>query len=29
MSRDDLLMANYEIVKNATEQAVKIRPTRS
>jgi len=26
MSRDDLLMANYEIVKNATEQAVKHSP---
>ncbi len=26
MSRDDLLMANYEIVKNATEQAVKYSP---
>lgn len=26
MSRDDLLLANYEIVKNATEQAVKHSP---
>lgn len=26
MSRDDLLMANYEIVKSATEQAVKYSP---
>ena len=26
MSRDDLLIANYEIVKNATEQAVKHSP---
>ena len=26
MSRDDLLFANYEIVKNATEQAVKYSP---
>lgn len=26
MSRDDLLLANYEIVKNATEQAVKYSP---
>ncbi|MBK9171306.1 MAG: malate dehydrogenase [Bryobacterales bacterium] len=26
MSRDDLLMANFEIVKNATEQAVKYSP---
>ena len=26
MSRDDLLMANYEIVKNATEQAAKYSP---
>ncbi len=26
MSRDDLLMANYEIVKTATEQAVKYSP---
>ncbi len=26
MSRDDLLMANYDIVKNATEQAVKYSP---
>ena len=26
MSRDDLLIANYEIVKNATEQAVKYSP---
>ncbi|MBI3210196.1 MAG: malate dehydrogenase [Candidatus Solibacter usitatus] len=26
MSRDDLLMANYEIVKNATEQAAKQSP---
>jgi malate dehydrogenase len=26
MSRDDLLMANYEIVKTATEQAVKFSP---
>ena len=26
MSRDDLLMANYEIVKNATEQSVKYSP---
>ena len=29
MSRDDLLLANYEIVKNATEQAAKYSPTRS
>ncbi len=27
MSRDDLLMANYQIVKAATEQAVKYSPT--
>jgi malate dehydrogenase len=26
MSRDDLLMANYEVVKSATEQAVKYSP---
>ena len=26
MSRDDLLLANYEIVRNATEQAVKYSP---
>jgi malate dehydrogenase len=26
MSRDDLLMANYEVVKTATEQAVKLSP---
>ena len=26
MSRDDLLMANYEVVKQATEQAVKYSP---
>jgi malate dehydrogenase len=26
MSRDDLLLANYEIVKNATEQSVKFSP---
>jgi malate dehydrogenase len=26
MSRDDLLLANYEIVKNATEQSVKYSP---
>jgi malate dehydrogenase len=26
MSRDDLLMANYEVVKTATEQAVKMSP---
>jgi malate dehydrogenase len=26
MSRDDLLMANYEVVKSATEQAVKLSP---
>jgi len=26
MSRDDLLMANYEIVRNATEQAAKFSP---
>jgi malate dehydrogenase len=26
MSRDDLLLANYEVVKNATEQAVKYSP---
>jgi malate dehydrogenase len=26
MSRDDLLLANYEIVKNATEQAVRYSP---
>ena len=26
MSRDDLLMANYEIVRNATEQAVRYSP---
>src|ERR1700683_5328428 len=26
MSRDDLLLANYEIVKTATEQAVKYSP---
>ena len=29
MSRDDLLLANYEVVKSATEQAVRtIRPMR-
>jgi malate dehydrogenase len=27
MSRDDLLLANYEVVKSATEQAVKYSPT--
>ncbi len=27
MSRDDLLLANYEVVKSATEQAVKHSPT--
>ena len=26
MSRDDLLMANYEVVRTATEQAVKYSP---
>ena len=26
MSRDDLLLANYEVVKSATEQAVKHSP---
>ena len=26
MSRDDLLLANYEVVKSATEQAVKLSP---
>src|SRR5215467_8715276 len=26
MSRDDLLMANYEVVKSATEQAVRYSP---
>jgi malate dehydrogenase len=26
MSRDDLLMANYEVVKSATQQAVKLSP---
>src|ERR687889_1013528 len=26
MSRDDLLIANYEVVRTATEQAVKISP---
>jgi len=27
MSRDDLLLANYEVVKSATEQAVKYSPS--
>jgi malate dehydrogenase len=27
MSRDDLLLANYEVVKSATEQAIKYSPT--